>query len=110
MARNPLARLSDLTDKQRTLLRFIVKRFTEDRVMPTVREMSAAVGLSSVNGCMVHMKALVKKGYLIAPAEKYQQRAYKVAGLTVRRGRGTSTTHITMEERLARAVGGEHGQ
>lgn len=50
----------DLTTRQREVLDL----FRTTSPPPTVREMAEALGITSVNGVVCHLKALVRKGYL----------------------------------------------
>jgi len=53
-----------LTDRQKEVLRFII-RTTEDRGFPpTIREIGGEFGIKSTNGVNDHLKALTHKGYL----------------------------------------------
>lgn len=99
MARNPLTKLGELTDRQHQLLRYVVSFYFHNRVMPSVREMSRALGLSSANASMPHVRALVKKGYLICPEDRYLPRAYVIAGIT------TDFDGKEMGNRLKTAIG-----
>lgn len=99
--RNPLAKLAELDDQKRELLRYIVSYFIRHRIMPSVREMSASMGLSSANACMVHVKILVRKGYLRLPEQKYVPRSYQVVGL----GIGPGEQEWKADSRLQKALG-----
>ena len=59
-----------LTDRQRMILHVIQKYVTQRGYAPSIRELGAAVGIRSSNGVMVHLSALVKKGYIRRSAGK----------------------------------------
>jgi repressor LexA len=68
-----------LTARQRRVLAFAVRHFGEHLNFPSLREIMAHFGIRSPNGIVAHMRALVKKGYLIkAPA---LARGYRIADL-----------------------------
>lgn len=53
-----------LTDRQRDVLDMFVKSHREGTGSPSFREISQAMGFSSINGAVAHVSALVRKGYL----------------------------------------------
>jgi repressor LexA len=55
---------SELTDRQREVLRFIATEIEEHGYPPTIREIGEALDIASTNGVNDHLKALEKKGYL----------------------------------------------
>lgn len=55
---------SELTERQRAILDFIVSAVEERGYPPAVREIGAAVGLSSPSTVHAHLRALEEKGYL----------------------------------------------
>jgi SOS-response transcriptional repressor LexA len=52
------------TDRQREVLDFIRGYIADHARPPTVREISARLGITSTNGTVCHVRALVKKGWL----------------------------------------------
>jgi repressor LexA len=53
-----------LTERQQTLLRYIEQEVSTTGVPPSIRQIGAALGISSTNGVRAHLKALEKKGYI----------------------------------------------
>lgn len=53
-----------LTDRQRQVLEFIYKQIKTSQIPPSIREISAHFGFSSLRSSQDHLKALVDKGYL----------------------------------------------
>lgn len=53
-----------LTDRQQTILDYIVETVQTQGYPPTLRELSAHFGISSTQGIRRHLDALEKKGYL----------------------------------------------
>lgn len=53
-----------LTDRQQSILDFIVDEIQERGYPPTLREISARFGISSTQGVRRHIDALEKKGYI----------------------------------------------
>lgn len=49
--------------------------------MPVVREIAAEFGISSTNGVMCHLQALVKKGFLIQLPTGERSNYYALASL-----------------------------
>ena len=54
-----------LTPKQSRMLVFIATFWGENGVSPTLREIGSEFGITSVNGVVCHVRALVRKGYLL---------------------------------------------
>lgn len=54
----------ELTDRQKSILSFIVETVQTGGYPPTLREISARFGISSTQGVRRHVDALEKKGYL----------------------------------------------
>jgi repressor LexA len=55
---------TELTERQREVLRFIAKEIDERGYPPTIREIGEALDIASTNGVNDHLKALERKGYL----------------------------------------------
>lgn len=60
----------DLTDRQRQILEFIAKQMRERGFPPSVREIGAAVGLTSPSTVHTHLETLQKHGYLRRDPDK----------------------------------------
>lgn len=56
--------MEPLTERQKTVLDFVVEYIRVHRFPPTVREIGRALGIRSTNGVSDHLKALERKGYL----------------------------------------------
>jgi repressor LexA len=56
---------SQLTDKQREIYEFIRQKIESRGYGPTVREIGKAFHITSPNGVMCHLNALVKKGLIL---------------------------------------------
>lgn len=54
----------DLTDRQQSILDFIVEEIQRQGYPPTLREISSRFGISSTQGVRRHIDALEKKGYI----------------------------------------------
>jgi repressor LexA len=54
-----------LTDRQKSILDFIVGEFKRTFIIPTVREIGAEFGIKSTNGVVDHLRALERKGWII---------------------------------------------
>ena len=59
-----MAKLSDLTDRQREVFEFIQDRIKAWGYPPTIREIGEHLSIKSTNGVADHLKALQRKGYL----------------------------------------------
>jgi repressor LexA len=55
---------TELTEKQRQILDFIVERVLEQGMPPTLREIAERFGLQSVRSVQTHLDALEKKGVI----------------------------------------------
>jgi repressor LexA len=69
-----------ITDRQQLVLNAIESLMTEHKRPPSVREIAAAMGFRSPNGVMVHLRALVKKGYV---AKERTSRSIRLVHATV---------------------------
>jgi repressor LexA len=56
--------MTNLTDRQLEVLRFIARQIEENGYPPTIREIGEALDIRSTNGVNDHLKALERKGYL----------------------------------------------
>jgi len=56
--------MDELTDRQREILKFIVKESETRGFPPTIREIGEQMEIRSTNGVSDHLKALERKGYL----------------------------------------------
>lgn len=78
--------MKDLTKRQRQVLDFIVDRIEEVGYPPTIREIGVHMNISSTNGVSDHLRALVRKGYLLRDESK--SRALRPVNHVVKRKRG----------------------
>jgi len=62
--------MRELTERQRAVLRAIVKSIHSRGYPPTLREIGNELGIRSTNGVNDHLKALEKKGYLTRDDQK----------------------------------------
>ncbi len=53
-----------LTARQREVLEIIQHNVQKSNIVPSLRELSAAMGISSINGVRCHLDALERKGYI----------------------------------------------
>src|SRR5579871_770370 len=56
--------MEELTERQREILKFIVKETEARGFPPTIREIGEEMDIRSTNGVNDHLKALERKGYL----------------------------------------------
>ncbi|HSN91839.1 MAG TPA: transcriptional repressor LexA, partial [Anaeromyxobacteraceae bacterium] len=56
--------MTELTDRQLEVLRFIAGEIEDRGYPPTIREIGEALDIRSTNGVNDHLKALERKGYL----------------------------------------------
>lgn len=59
-----------LTDRQKSVLQFIIDQIQDTGYPPTIREIGDHLGIKSTNGVNDHLKALEKKGYLKRESSK----------------------------------------
>lgn len=69
---------SDLTERQKSVLDFIISHQQERQMAPTVREIGAHLGLSSPAGIHRILNILKNKGYIVA--EPGKKRSWRFAG------------------------------
>lgn len=62
--------MADLTKKQRIVLSAIAQAIEEKGYVPAVREICAAIGLSSPSTVQVHLNSLEERGYIHRDAQK----------------------------------------
>jgi repressor LexA len=62
--------MKGLTKRQKMVLDFIVQRINDVGYPPTIREIGEHMEISSTNGVSDHLRALVRKGYLIRDESK----------------------------------------
>lgn len=60
----------NLTDRQRETAEYIRRCIMVNRLPPTIREIMQHLNLSSPNGVMCHIKALVRKGVIVQSDSK----------------------------------------
>lgn len=72
----------ELTDRQAEVLEYIRAFFLEHHRFPKLREIMAHFAFKSPNGVVVHLKAMVNKGWL-EREERENHGYYKLAGVTV---------------------------
>lgn len=53
-----------LTEKQRSVLKFIIRYSARQGYPPAIREIGSALGIKSLRGVTVHLDALERKGYI----------------------------------------------
>lgn len=56
--------MEELSPRQREILDFIVAQVDQTGVVPSYREIGAALGIESTNAVSDHLKALTRKGYI----------------------------------------------
>jgi len=61
---------TELTDKQKQVLKFIYRSIKDNQLPPTVREIAGHFNFSSTGTVRDYLKALVKKGYIRVAAHK----------------------------------------
>lgn len=56
--------MTDLTDRQRHVLAFMLTFCADNKRPPGFREIGAGIGVQSLNGVMDHMRSLRRKGHV----------------------------------------------
>ena len=72
----------ELTDMQRNVYNFMVRGLIADQRIPTIQDIKARFNFASGNAASAHLKALVKKGYLVS-RKKGGRSPYKIAGAII---------------------------
>lgn len=65
--------MTDLTDRQRDVLGFMLTFCAENKRPPGVREIGAWLGIKSNNAVMEHLHWIAKKGYVAQAKERGRQ-------------------------------------
>lgn len=71
--------MDDLSPRQREMLDFIVSTIDATGVVPSYREIGAALGIGSTNGVSDHIKALERKGYIERTGGRGSPRSLRVS-------------------------------
>lgn len=93
--------MEDLSPRQREILEFIVSAIDTTGVVPTYREIGAALGIGSTNGVSDHIKALERKGYLERTGGRGSPRSLRVTGGAMVRMEDESTISVPVIGRIA---------
>lgn len=70
--------MTDLTARQRELVKTITRLTRKNRSAPTIREIAAAMNIRSPNGVNVHILALQRKGYIEKPTGRRKSRGLRL--------------------------------
>ena len=70
--------MRDLTERQREALTFMLDHCVEHMRPPTIREIGAKMGIPSTNGVGEHLRALVRKGYVVQQSANAQRGMWPV--------------------------------
>ncbi len=72
-----------LTSRQKQVLDYVAAYFDDHGQVPSLREIGNAVGISSTNGVMDHLRRLSQKGHVdIGNVGTLKSRAYRVIRLS----------------------------
>ena len=58
-----------LTKRQRAVYRAIARHYADHRFPPSIREIGKLLDISSPNGVVCHVRALQRKGWVVATAK-----------------------------------------
>ena len=70
--------VTELSPRQRDILDFLVAEVSRTGVVPSYREIGAALGIDSTNAVSDHLKALIKKGYVERVGEPGRPRSLRL--------------------------------
>ena len=70
--------LEDLSPRQKELLEFLISSVEQSGVVPSYREIGAALGIGSTNAVSDHIKALIRKGYVERVGEPGRPRSLRL--------------------------------
>jgi len=93
--------VDDLSPRQREILDFIVAAIDANGVVPSYREIGAALGIGSTNGVSDHIKALERKGYLERTGGRGSPRSLRVTGGAVSHLDDESSVSVPIIGRIA---------
>ena len=81
-----------LSNRQRSILEYMYARSQRDGILPSYREIGDAMGIRSTNGVSDHIKALVRKGYLLRIGGTGKAALARAMTLTIPVPSGTTST------------------
>jgi len=93
--------VEDLSPRQRQILEFIAAAKDTTGVVPSYREIGAALGIGSTNGVSDHLKALEKKGYLERGGNPGSPRALRVTSKAASHFDDSSSVSVPIIGRIA---------
>jgi repressor LexA len=100
--------MKGLTKRQKMVLDFIIQRIGEVGYPPTIREIGEHMAISSTNGVSDHLRALVRKGYLVRDESKSRALRPIQGGVTKaakpKRGLGVGSAQVETPRRGGRPV------
>ena len=70
--------MEELSPRQQELLEFVVSAVEQRGVVPSYREIGAALGIGSTNAVSDHLKALIRKGYVERVGEPGRPRSLRL--------------------------------
>lgn len=91
-----------LTDRQAEVYRAIVAHYVEHGRAPTFRELADAMGFAAQNGAVSHVKALAKKGVVVASAG--MSRGIAIPALTVATQQAAASLLVLCDLELQKAA------
>lgn len=95
--------MEELSPRQRDILDFIVAQVAQSGVVPSYREIGAALGIDSTNAVSDHIKALIRKGYVERVGDPGRPRSLR---LTNRAANFLADDDITVIPVLGRIAAG----
>lgn len=94
--------MEELSPRQREILDFIVAQVDQSGVVPSYREIGAALGIESTNAVSDHLKALMRKGYIERVGEPGRPRSLRLT----ERATGLQDEQVSLVPVLGRIAAG----
>jgi repressor LexA len=98
------AQAEELSPRQREILDFVMSAVEQDGVVPSYREIGAALGITSTNAVSDHLKALIRKGYLERVGDPGRPRSLRLTEHATGFLEDTGVTSVPVLGRIAAGV------
>ena len=93
--------MEELSPRQQELLEFLVSAVEQRGVVPSYREIGAALGIGSTNAVSDHLKALIRKGYVERVGEPGRPRSLRLTERSTGFLQDESVTSVPVLGRIA---------
>ena len=96
--------MEDLSPRQKEIIDFLMAAVEQRGVVPSYREIGAALGIGSTNAVSDHIKALIRKGYVQRVGEPGRPRSLRLTEQATGFLAGDAVTSVPVLGRIAAGV------